>query len=183
MGATGICTWKYNVGQSGIQHVLNPDPYRGDFGSDAKRYAKDVGQLIQYGTSARIAGFFAEPIQGTGGILELVPGYLPTIYDIVRKPGDLSVADELQSGYAHIGIIGDVRGRGLMLRLGLVTDRKLKTPAQEETVHIMDQMKELGVLIGKGGYFGNVFRTPSLCFTKDDADFLVDAMDYTMSKM
>ncbi|GKV47647.1 hypothetical protein SLEP1_g54527 [Rubroshorea leprosula] len=50
-----------------------------------------------------------------------------------------------------------------------ITDRKLKTPAQEETVHIMDQMKELGVLIGKGGYFGNVFRTPSLCFTKDDA--------------
>ncbi|GLU15845.1 hypothetical protein SLE2022_323040 [Rubroshorea leprosula] len=63
MGATGICTWKCNVGLSGIQHVLNPDPYRGDFGSDGKRYAKDVVQLIQYGTSAHIAGFFVEPIQ------------------------------------------------------------------------------------------------------------------------
>jgi alanine-glyoxylate transaminase/(R)-3-amino-2-methylpropionate-pyruvate transaminase len=81
-------------------------------------------------------------------------------------------------------VIGDVRGRGLMLGVELVSDRKLKTPATAETLHIMDQMKELGVLIGKGGYFGNVFRiTPPLCFTKDDADFLVEAMDYSMSKM
>jgi alanine-glyoxylate transaminase/(R)-3-amino-2-methylpropionate-pyruvate transaminase len=81
-------------------------------------------------------------------------------------------------------IIGDVRGRGLMLGVELVSDRKLKTPATAETLHIMDQMKELGVLVGKGGYFGNVFRiTPPLCFTKDDADYLVEAMDYSMSKM
>ncbi|KAF3580285.1 hypothetical protein DY000_02035569 [Brassica cretica] len=81
-------------------------------------------------------------------------------------------------------VIGDVRGRGLMLGVELVSDRNLKTPAIAETLHIMDQMKELGVLVGKGGYFGNVFRiTPPLCFTKDDADYLVEAMDYSMSRM
>lgn len=279
MGATAMCTWKYNVAQSGIQHALNPDPYRGDFGSDGKRYAKDVEQIIQYGTSGRIAGFFSEAIQGVGGIVELAPGYLPAAYDIVRKAGGLCVADEIQSGYARTGshfwafeshgvipdvvtmakgigngiplgavvttpeianvlvgrayyntfggnplctaaglavlnviekeklqenafavgsymkerlialkdkyeVIGDVRGKGFMLGVELVTDRELKTPAQKETVYVMDQMKELGVLIGKGGYFGNVFRiTPPLCFTKEDADFLVDAMDYSLSKM
>lgn len=48
----------------------------------------------------------------------------------------------------------------------------------------MNVVTELGVLVGKGGYFGNVFRiTPPLCFTKEDADYLVDAMDYSISKM
>uniref|UniRef100_A0A0R0ILM6 Uncharacterized protein n=1 Tax=Glycine max TaxID=3847 RepID=A0A0R0ILM6_SOYBN len=46
----------------------------------------------------------------------------------------------------------------MMLGVELVSDRELKTPAQNETLHVMDQMKELGVLIGKGGYYGNVFR-------------------------
>ncbi|XP_022893500.1 alanine--glyoxylate aminotransferase 2 homolog 3, mitochondrial-like [Olea europaea var. sylvestris] len=81
-------------------------------------------------------------------------------------------------------IIGDVRGRGLMLGVELVTDRQLKTPAKVEILQVMDQMKDMGVLVGKGGFYGNVFRiTPPLCFTKEDADFLVDVMDYAMTKL
>ena len=42
---------------------MNPDPYRGAFGSDGEKYAKDVHDLIQFGTSGNIAGFICEAIQ------------------------------------------------------------------------------------------------------------------------
>ncbi|CAA6669276.1 unnamed protein product [Spirodela intermedia] len=81
-------------------------------------------------------------------------------------------------------IIGDVRGMGLMLGVELVTDREAKTPAKAETLQVMDQMKEMGVLVGKGGFHGNVFRiTPPLCITKEDAELLVHAMDLALTKL
>ncbi|KAL2966038.1 hypothetical protein AAZX31_16G093900 [Glycine max] len=87
------------------------------------------------------------------------------------KSGRVILKERLTALKDKYELIGDVRGRGLMLGVELVTDRELKTPAKNETLHVMDQMKELGVLIGKGGYYGNVFRiTPPLCFTKEDAD-------------
>ncbi|XP_075503865.1 alanine--glyoxylate aminotransferase 2 homolog 3, mitochondrial-like [Primulina tabacum] len=279
MGATAQSSYKFNVVQSGVHHAQNPDQYRGIFGSDGLKYARDVEEIVTYGTSGHVGAFISEAIQGVGGIMELAPGYLPAVYDTIRKAGGLCIADEVQSGFGRTGshfwgfeahgvmpdivtmakgigngiplgavittpeiakvlsyrsyfntfggnpvctaaglavlrviesenlqknsfvvgshlkqrltslkekfdIIGDVRGRGLMLGVELVKDRQLKTPAKMEILHIMEQMKEMGVVIGKGGFFGNVFRiTPPLCFTKADADFLVDVMDYSLSKL
>ncbi|XP_020236918.1 alanine--glyoxylate aminotransferase 2 homolog 1, mitochondrial [Cajanus cajan] len=92
--------------------------------------------------------------------------------------------DRLRSLMQRHEIIGNVRGKGLMVGVELVTDRKEKTPAKAETIVLLEKLKELGVLVGKGGLHGNVFRIkPPMCFTKDDADFVVDALDYAMSKL
>ncbi|KAJ6842624.1 alanine--glyoxylate aminotransferase 2-like protein 3, mitochondrial-like [Iris pallida] len=279
MGATAQSNWKFSVVQIGVHHALNPDQYRGAFGSDGEKYAKDVQEIIDFGTNGRVGGFISEAIQGVGGIMELAPGYLPVVYKSIREAGGVCIADEVQSGFGRTGshfwgfeahgvtpdivtmakgigngipiaavvttpqiaevltrrsyfntfggnpvctagglavlrvlekerlqenaflvgsylkdrlkalqekhdIIGDVRGRGMMLGVELVTDRQLKTPAKSEILHVMDQMKEMGVLVGKGGFYGNVFRiTPPLCFTKEDSDFLVDVMDVALSKL
>jgi len=63
MGATAQSNWKFNVVQTGVHHALNPDPYRGAFGSDGEKYARDVQEIIQFGTTGRVAGFISEAIQ------------------------------------------------------------------------------------------------------------------------
>jgi alanine-glyoxylate transaminase/(R)-3-amino-2-methylpropionate-pyruvate transaminase len=81
-------------------------------------------------------------------------------------------------------IIGDVRGRGLLLGVELVTDHEKKTPAKAEIAQVMNHMKDMGVLVGKGGFYGNVFRvTPPLCFTKEDSDYFIEVMDIALSKL
>ncbi len=49
---------------------------------------------------------------------------------------------------------------------------------------VMERLRELGVLIGKGGLHGNVFRIkPPMCITPADAEFLVDAFDLALSEL
>lgn len=60
----------------------------------------------------------------------------------------------------------------------------LQAPATAELGEVFERMKDLGVLMGKGGLYGNVFRIkPPMCFTKQDADFLVDVMDHAMDQL
>lgn len=49
--------------QSGVHHAVNPDPYRGLFGSDGAKYARDVQEIINFGTSGNVAAFISEAIQ------------------------------------------------------------------------------------------------------------------------
>jgi alanine-glyoxylate transaminase/(R)-3-amino-2-methylpropionate-pyruvate transaminase len=79
-------------------------------------------------------------------------------------------------------LIGEVRGKGLMLGVELVHDRISKQPATSETADILELTKDRGLLLGKGGLHGNTLRIkPPMCITKDDADFLVDCLDEVLS--
>jgi alanine-glyoxylate transaminase/(R)-3-amino-2-methylpropionate-pyruvate transaminase len=75
-------------------------------------------------------------------------------------------------------IVGEVRGMGLLLGMELVRDRVTKEPADTETVEVLQQTRLRGLLLGKGGFYGNVLRlAPPMCLTLADADFLVDCLD------
>ena len=75
------------------------------------------------------------------------------------------------------GLIGQVRGKGLMIGVELVTDRLAKTPAPEEARRVRALALEAGVLVGVGGSFGNVVRIqPPLVLTADQADHACDVL-------
>ena len=79
-------------------------------------------------------------------------------------------------------LIGEVRGMGLMLGVELVKDRKTREPASAETLEVLELARARGVLLGKGGLYGNVLRIkPPMCLTKDDAAYLVQTVDEALS--
>jgi 4-aminobutyrate aminotransferase-like enzyme len=71
-------------------------------------------------------------------------------------------------------IIGDIRGRGVLLGLELVTDHEKKTPANEEAGAIDRQCLESGLIIqlrGTGPGRKNVFRfVPPMTTTDAEID-------------
>ena len=81
-------------------------------------------------------------------------------------------------------IIGDVRGKGLMLALELVKDRTTKEPAKAECAQVMERAREMGLLIGKGGLHGSVIRfAPPMCITRADADFMLAVFEASFSAL
>ena len=54
----------------------------------------------------------------------------------------------------------------------MVEDKESKKPLNgEKMLDIWDATKRAGVLVGKGGFYGNVFRMkPPMCITKENAD-------------
>jgi alanine-glyoxylate transaminase/(R)-3-amino-2-methylpropionate-pyruvate transaminase len=81
-------------------------------------------------------------------------------------------------------IIGDVRGKGLMLGIEMVKDRVTKEPAKAECAQVLETARELGLLIGKGGLWGQTIRfAPPMCITQADADFLLEVFDEAFSSL
>jgi alanine-glyoxylate transaminase/(R)-3-amino-2-methylpropionate-pyruvate transaminase len=75
-------------------------------------------------------------------------------------------------------IVGDVRGLGLMLGIEFVKDRTTKQPGKEECAQVVENARELGLLLGKGGLWGQTIRiAPPMNITKADADFLLAVLD------
>jgi 4-aminobutyrate aminotransferase-like enzyme len=75
-------------------------------------------------------------------------------------------------------LIGDARGLGMMQAIELVKDRKTKEPNPAAVLSLFEETKKRGVLIGRGGVYGNVIRTGLMLNAgKPQVDELVEALD------
>jgi 4-aminobutyrate aminotransferase len=80
------------------------------------------------------------------------------------------LADGLRAIAARHDLVGDVRGKGLMLGVELVEPGS-GTPNPAGAARVLDEARARGVLVGKGGLYGNVLRiAPPLSLTESEAD-------------
>ena len=92
------------------------------------------------------------------------------------KENSQNMGELLKDGLKKIqsenkNIIGDLRGKGLMIGLELVADETMndRTPNPNAVDSLMEETKKRGLLIGRGGLYGNCVRiSPALNIGKDE---------------
>ena len=78
--------------------------------------------------------------------------------------------------------IGDVRGRGLMLAIEFVKDRKTKEPDSATTSSVFEQCREQGIILSKSGPTQSCLRmVPPMCLSLDDVEQVAEKLDAALS--
>ncbi len=78
--------------------------------------------------------------------------------------------------------IGDVRGKGLMLAIEIVSDREAKTPDKDTTTEVFEACRDQGIILSKSGPFQSCLRmVPPLCLSLEDVDRVADGLDLALT--
>ena len=102
--------------------------------------------------------------------------------DQARKKGEFLKA-QLETLKVKHKMIGEVRGKGLMIGIELVRDQQ-KTPANTEGNKIREFCLEHGLLVGLGGVFGNVVRIqPPAVITQSQMEQMLKILDQSLQKV
>jgi len=91
----------------GIHHLSVPNPYRAPAGMDEAAFCDwlvaEFESLIAREGAETIGGFFAEPIQASGGVIVPPEGYLRRMAEVCRRHDILFVADEVVTAFGRLG--------------------------------------------------------------------------------
>lgn len=80
--------------------------------------------------------------------------------------------------------IGDVRGRGLMLAIEMVRDRKSKEPDPQTTAAVFEATRESGIILSKSGAYQSCLRmVPPMCLSMEDVDQVHDGLDRAFASL
>lgn len=139
--------------------------------------AKNITQALHFNT------FGGNPVACAVG---------SAVLDAIEEDGLQKNCDELGTYFMlelaklqkKYDIIGDVRGKGLMIGLQMVKDRVTRKPLPVEEINqISEDCKDMGVLLGTGGLFSQTFRIkPPMCIRKEDVDFAVAVFETALEK-
>ena len=111
-----------------------------------------------------------------GNILAYAAGHAALKFMIQNKLADYArtLGDQmlswLKANTHDLNIVGDVRGKGLMLGIEFVKERESKEPAAELAAKVRTRCHQKGLLIEIGGHYFNVARfLPPLILTPEQA--------------
>ncbi len=162
---------------------------------DIMTCAKGMANGVPIGatiTTGEIAGSFQGLTISTFGGNPVTSVAARATIEVIEEENLLENADvvggyfrgKLETLKERYPVIGDVRGMGLMQALELVKDRATKEPAPEATAQLLERTRDNGLLIGKGGLYGNVIRlSPPLNISKADVDEAVRLLDRSLAEV
>jgi len=162
---------------------------------DIVTMAKGIGNgcpLAAVVTTPEIAATLAQKIHfNTFGGNPVVSAMGKAVLEVIERENlqenSLKMGARILAGLEKLkekhAIIGDVRGKGLMLGIEMVKDRATKEPAKAECAAVLETARDLGLLLGKGGLWGQTIRfAPPMCITEADANFLLDVLDVSFAR-
>ena len=98
---------EFRYQEQGIHHLTAPNPYRAPDAMDEAAFcdwlvAEFEAKIAEVGPE-NIGGFFAEPIQASGGVIVPPKDYLRRMWQVCQRHGILFVADEVVTAFGRIG--------------------------------------------------------------------------------
>lgn len=106
---TGLpsCYEPFGLPLPGFVHVPGPHAYGAQTEMTPEEYGRwcleETERTIRREGADTIAAFFAEPIQGAGGVIVPPKGHLRELRDLCRRHDILFVADEVITGFGRLG--------------------------------------------------------------------------------
>jgi 4-aminobutyrate aminotransferase len=148
---------------------------------DAMTFAKGLGNGLAIGgvvarreimdclSANSFSTFGGNPVATAGA--KAVLDYLLD-YDLQANAAKLGT--RLLAGLSEVAsrysVVGDVRGKGLMIGVELV-EPGTTAPSTRAVARVLEEAKSRGLLLGKGGLYGNVLRiSPPMTLTEEEAD-------------
>ncbi|TVT44893.1 aspartate aminotransferase family protein [Amycolatopsis rhizosphaerae] len=148
---------------------------------DAMTFAKGLGNGLAIGgvvaraevmdsiTANSISTFGGNPVATAGA-----KATLDYLLDHDLQGNAAKLGSRLLGGLAEIGerndIVGDVRGKGLMIGVELVESGGDR-PSPDHAAAVLEETRARGLLVGKGGLYNNVLRlAPPMTLTEQEAD-------------
>jgi 4-aminobutyrate aminotransferase-like enzyme len=113
------------------------------------------------------------------------------LLDEIERRDLISKSRELGNYFRHLlkelaekqPLIGDVRGKGMMIGLEFVTDHENKTPASKQTSRLIELMKEECVLVSEAGPKNVLKIRPNFSWIREHVDLFITTLDRCLSKL